>query len=573
MIVGARMIPSVCAAAAPPGEKEVFDRFASEAGCRGWTVLHSLDIARHIKQVSGEADFVVIVPQCGVVVLEIKSHDFIKYDERGWWLGTSVEPDARGPFKQASQAMHSLRSYLQERMPDVVQRTPFVSGVVFSECHFKQESPEWHPWQLIDKQALAGQTLASRIEAMLHHAGEHYRRHGLRWIDSRAFSPEQASTAAAQLRPRFEFWVKPADRIRKLKASVLKCTEQQLRLLDIFEGNERLVVRGPAGTGKTCFAIETLRREKLQRPDSTVALFCFNRLLGRQLEAECEAVGCAGKAGHLHGWMHRLVGGDAMQGDESYWSRDLPLAAVDLLLRSGPVVDLLIVDEAQDLLSDSYLDVFDLMLKGGLANGRYLFLGDFERQKIFDRNNDPLARLAKRSTRGSAKFKLDVNCRNTAEISQFIETLGQLRPGYSSTLRGDTRIDPTLNFYGSPQSAQTLLEGTLREFMNEGYGAEDIVVLSPLSTRSTAEGLAQQGPWRGLLGPFSSGGRKVRWSTVQGFKGLEAAAVVLTDINDLESNLAGDLFYVGMSRALHRLAIHAHEGTRNSIRAIIENKI
>jgi hypothetical protein len=59
---------------------------------------------------------------------------------------------------------------------------------------------------------------------------------------------------------------------------------------------------------------------------------------------------------------------------------------------------------------------------------------------------------------------------------------------------------------------------------------------------------------------------------VQGFKGLEAGAVVLTDINDVESNLAGDLFYVGMSRALHRLAIHAHDGTRNSIRAIIEQK-
>jgi hypothetical protein len=569
---GARMIPSVCAANAPPGEKSVFARFASEAGCRGWTVLHSLDIARHNKQASGEADFVVIVPRRGIVALEIKSHDFIKYDEMGWWLGKSAEPEARGPFKQAAHAMHSIRSYLQERMPEVVQQTPFVSGVVFSEFHFNQKSPEWHAWQFIDKQALAGNTLASRIEAMLHHACQHYRLHGLRWIDPEALTAEHATSVAAVLRPKFEFLIKPADRIRKLKASVLTCTEQQLRLLDMFGDNERLVVQGPAGTGKTSFAIEALRREKLRSPDSTAALFCFNKLLGKQLEEACVSLGSSGKAGHLHGWLHKLAGAEFKQYPESYWSRDLPQAAVDLLLRSGPVVDYLIVDEAQDLLVDPYLDVFDLLLKGGLAKGRYFFLGDFERQRIFGRDNDPLARLADRSTRGLTKFKLDVNCRNTAEISGFIETLGQLRPGYSATLRGDTRVDPTLEFYGTTQAAVALLDRTLRGLMNEGYGAEDIVVLSTMAANSSAERLALDAKWRGLIEPFNFGGKKVRWSTVQGFKGLEAGAVVLTDINDVESNLAGDLFYVGMSRALHRLAIHAHDGTRNSIRAIIEQK-
>jgi hypothetical protein len=569
---GARMIPTVCAADAPPGERDVFARFASEADCRGWTVLHSLDIARHSKQVSGEADFVVVVPQRGIVVLEIKSHNFVKYDERGWWLGNSVEPESRGPFKQASQAMHSIRCYLHERMPDLVQRTPFVSGVIFSEFQFDQKSPEWHPWQCIDKQALAGNSLASRIQAMLHHACQHYRLHGLRWIDSATFTPELAATAVTVLRPKFEFLIKPADRIRKLKASVLTCTEQQLRLLDMFGDNDRLLVQGPAGTGKTSFAIEALRREKLQRPDSTVALFCFNKLLGRKLEAECESLGSSGKAGHLHGWMHKLVGGEFGQRSDSYWSRELPQAAVDLLLRSGPVLDLLIVDESQDLLVDSYLDVFDLLLKGGLTKGRYLFLGDFERQRIFGQYNDPLARLAERSTRGLTKFKLDVNCRNTAEISGFIETLGQLRPGYSATLRGDTRVDPTLEFYGTPQAGVALLARTLRELMTEGYTAEDIVVLSPMALHSSAERLALDAQWRGLLEPFISGSRKVRWCTVQGFKGLEAGAVVLTDINDLESNLAGDLFYVGMSRALHRLAIHAHDDTRTSIRALIDQK-
>jgi hypothetical protein len=44
---------------------------------------------------------------------------------------------------------------------------------------------------------------------------------------------------------------------------------------------------------------------------------------------------------------------------------------------------MLVIDEAQDLLEDEYLDVLDLLVKGGLAGGRWAFFGDFERQAIY----------------------------------------------------------------------------------------------------------------------------------------------------------------------------------------------
>ena len=109
---GARMIPSVCSLSAPDGEKAVYEALREDSGAKFWIVLHSLDLANHIAKVQGEADFIVIIPGQGVVVLEVKSHHNVKYDDRGWWMGNDTTPDPRGPFKQASQAMHSIRKYL-----------------------------------------------------------------------------------------------------------------------------------------------------------------------------------------------------------------------------------------------------------------------------------------------------------------------------------------------------------------------------------------------------------------------------------------------------------------------------
>ena len=48
------MIPAILPSSAPPGEREVFARLRDDPSTADWTVLHSLDIARHPTQVSGK---------------------------------------------------------------------------------------------------------------------------------------------------------------------------------------------------------------------------------------------------------------------------------------------------------------------------------------------------------------------------------------------------------------------------------------------------------------------------------------------------------------------------------------
>ena len=62
------MIPPMISADAPPGERQVFERLASDPEADEWVVLHSLALADHVRQAQGEADFVIIIPGLGVAV-------------------------------------------------------------------------------------------------------------------------------------------------------------------------------------------------------------------------------------------------------------------------------------------------------------------------------------------------------------------------------------------------------------------------------------------------------------------------------------------------------------------------
>ena len=357
---------------------------------------------------------------------------------------------------------------------------------------------------------------------------------------------------------------------------MLKCTAQQFQVLDVIADNDRALIHGPAGTGKTCLALEMLRREKATRSASSVALFCFNKLLGEKLAQDAAGLGVGDiKAGNIHSWLVELVGRVPASTSADYWSKELPQYAAEILLRTGPVLDLLILDEAQDLINDAYLDVFDLLLKGGLKEGRFLFLGDFERQAIFTSisdGGDIMQSIKRRATRGFARFRLNINCRNTAEISSFVETLGQLRPGYASVLRGDTHVDPSLEFYACEDDALSKLSDKLRELLKMGYAASDIVILSAVAENSSAARLGAVGSWKGVLVPYASktAAGRIRYTTIHAFKGLEAPAVVVTDIANLDSIRSGDLFYIALSRALHRLDVMAHARTQGAIRQILE---
>lgn len=552
----ARMMPAFCPLSAPPGEKAIYEALQKNTETSDWIVLHSLGIADHTRQVEGEADFVVIVPNKGVLVIEVKSHLSIDRQADGTWRLGNQAPTARGPFQQASEAMHSLRSYLNKKGLEL-RSIPVLFAVWFTGVRARTtlpQTPEWHDWQVLDSEDLkrAPSAILRTLTAGTKHLGDKIRHFAYGGVGP---DKAMADRIAGSLRPKFELVTVPGDRRRARENQLVSFIEEQFLALDAVAENQSVLFSGPAGSGKTFLAMEAARRELATGKQGR--LLCFNRFLGNRLAADMSDLDGL-TVSTFHQELLRLAGLAQLPDNltPEFWSEELPELAMEALLDEGAatISDFLIVDEIQDIATDSYLDVLDLMVDGGLQEGRVLLFGDFERQAIYE-NETGRDRLRARAPRITS-YKLGQNCRNLPRIGYQVNRLSHLQPGYQQFRRLDDGVEPTFCQYQSGQDQSGLLVAAIGQLKDEGYDLNEIVVLSLQRDRSTAATTGNKWlqqilkPADGL--PAYPG--QVQYSTIHAFKGLEAPAVILTDLDqEVTSHNFNSLLYVGLTRATDRL--------------------
>jgi DNA polymerase III delta prime subunit len=571
------ILPSSITLNSPPGEREIFRRLRDDPETDAWIVLHSLDIADHISQISGELDFVIIIPHKGVVCVEVKSHASIQCLSGNWFYGKNSEPDSRGPFKQAANAMHSIRNYLIKKRPDM-SNIVFWSAVIFPYASGKLISGEWHSWQLIDRSRFSSLPISGIILSVIENARNFLSSKRSVWFHKESDEPylEQCKEIARILRPDFEFFESPRARRQCLLEELKYYTEEQVLAIDRMERNPRVIFTGPAGTGKTLIALEAVRRS-VNAGRKTLFL-CFNNLLGRWLKEQTSYMSEEMiKTATIQGFMLEISGlkpsNDEIE-SRVFWEKELPMAATDVILgkmeNSLVFYDELVVDEAQDILSDCYLDILDFVLKGGLAAGRWRFFGDFEKQAIFRRDRIELNDFLNIRSGKAPEYALRENCRNTPRIAAYTEILGGLSPGYRKILRPDDQIEPFWRYYEDMNEQKNQLERLLDDLEKEGFQFKDIVLLSP-QINSCAAALASEDKWKNRIVPIERRkGNCAGFCTVQAFKGLESPVIILTDIKHFDTENRMNIFYIGITRALQRLAIFVANTAKTDIKELLQ---
>jgi DNA polymerase III delta prime subunit len=540
------------------GEIEIFNRLKNDPSTSDWIVLHSMDVAEHRTQVSGEIDFVIIVPNKGVLCVEVKAASAIKRENGIWYYGKDPTGDIRGPFKQASEAMHSIRKKVISRAPSL-SKIVFWSSVIFPFISFDEKSPEWHDWQLIDKTKFTGHSISYNLLAVLENVRNHLSSNiGARWFDARSIEPttDQCKLIANILRPDFEFFESPTSRLSRRTEELKKYTEEQFEALNTMNLNPRVIFQGPAGTGKTLLATEAARRSATS--GKKTLFLCFNRLLGNWLKSE--TVNTPNLfVGTLHSHMRAIVGSEIPEAPSAdFWEKDLPLIATEKLIDNGAIAqfDQLILDEAQDLLTPSYLDFLDLSLAGGLASGNWIFFGDFEKQAIYENSETVNGQLVNRF-KDIPRYSLRTNCRNSPRIAELVHLLGGLNPHYSKIRRPDNQIEPRIITFTDSASQSEQIFKLLSQLVNdEKYSLQEIVILSSRADHDAAINNLPDA-LKIKLSPLRLGYRtnKILYGTIHSFKGMESSIVVLTDIDNVTSADAQSLFYVGITRALDKLYI------------------
>lgn len=604
--------PTIAETTRSDGERAVFEALASSAGpdTAGWTVLHSFDIADHRRRLAGEIDFLCLVPGDGVLVVEVKGCHALRRQGGDWYYGHNAEPDHRGPFRQASEAMHSLRERVARQHPEL-SHVPFCSAVCFPFIDFTETSPEWNDWQVIDRRALAGRPLARLIEDVLAHARKRLVERRVPWFHPERGepTPRQCDALAGLLRPDFEFFESPRSRLLRAEEEVRHYTEEQFEALDAIDLNPRIVFDGPAGTGKTLLAIEAARRAVSR--GRRVLLLCFNRPLGRWLQEEVGELGRGVTARTLHEHLRTLADITPTREQrcrQEFWQQELPTMALEALLeREGKrnFYDEIVLDEAQDVLRRSYLEVLDLSLNDGLARGHWRFFGDFTWQRIYDPDAltvdellDPPAeaRAAGAEAISAARCALRINCRNTPRVAALAVACGHVQPGYKRVRRPDDDVEPEVLWYRAGPEQLDLLRSVLTGLRGDGFAGPRVAVLSPHGNEDCAAAQLTEQPWCDRLTPLvrepgdeageaeedgdwltscipsdldavNLHSRRITYSSIYRYKGLEAPAVVITDVEALDTSAQRSLLYVGCSRALHRLVILAHEKVREELEA------
>lgn len=551
------MIPPVMGGEVPSdGERQLFAKFRDDPKTKDWVVLHSLDVAKHRSQVTGEIDFIIIIPGQGVVCLEVKACRSLRVEDGRWRYGQSDSWDSRGPFKQASEAMHSLRDVVWAAVPEL-RHVVFWSAVAFTHMSFDLKSPEWHRWQALDQGFLQTRGVPEAILAVLSNARARLAASPTaKWYAQHTNSPtpKEVSALADVLRPTFESYESPRMRVARAAAEAKKYTEEQYRALDYAEDNDRVNFSGPAGTGKTLLALESARRAAAS---GRRALFlCYNEMLGKWLEQEVRPLSPKVEFDRVARRMLKISGLNVSD-EADFWRKRLPKAAIAVIDEEGSSFqpyDELIVDEAQDFLSGDYIDFLDKCVAGGLAKGRIKLFGDYERQSVHRAAELTINDLKDGWMPDLSTVTLRLNCRNLPRVATLAANVGGLTPGYKGVLREDDRVEPSVLQYADDSDQQKQLLDTLFDLRSEGFPLGDIAVLSMSADNMCMARMNKNG-----RSSFSAGGSKdsgaITISSIRRFKGLEASVVVVTDIESLGSDDAQKLMYVAATRSLSRLVL------------------
>jgi superfamily I DNA/RNA helicase len=403
------------------------------------------------------------------------------------------------------------------------------------------------------------------------------------WYDNEKskLSKIQIDRAVDLLRKNFEYVVSPRHDIDSLEGSIKNFTEEQYVILDSLIGNKRLLISGPAGTGKTFLAIEFVRRQLSE--GKRVGFFCYNTLLADWIKSEMAFEINLHSKSLVCGTFHSYLVGLGQESEnlgrtDNYWSELLPQKALEKILgyeNFKSQFDVLVLDEAQDLIfNENYLDVMDVSLNSGLAGGSWVFFGDFERQAIYaDINSNSreliLAALEARAP-SLSQYSLRNNCRNAESIAETLTLTAGITPGYSKILNDNESgvVDP--RFYSSAEIQEGLVKKRLNELLKH-FKPSEIVILSPKSDeKSCAQSVALKFPELKIAPYKFSQPENIKFTSIHAFKGMEAPAILLTDIDSLESDTYKALLYVGMSRARISLTIFFSEICRSQYDKLLD---
>ena len=513
-------------------------------------VLHSMKIAALQKNEGyreNEGDFVIFHPMKGIICLEAKAGK-VSCDNGSWYYQSGTPMAHGGPFRQAENFKWKLVEYIDNMNKSILLHKCKVLHAVWFPSISKSE---------LEKVILPSECLIQQImtkEALINPQNEIDEIFNIKikisgkFIETSLNSSDTKAMLKDILCPAFEIFPSASfdDDIKKIIFHHL--LNEQINVLNFLIEQRTAVINGAAGTGKTMIALEKARRnaEKGER----VLFLCYNNQLKKYIAKNYTNDDIDYYT--IDGFACKICNTE----DPNYYN--LSERLLEMMDDNAFPYEHIVVDEGQDFGIEAIelSDVMDLL--------KEIVTGNKDRKGSFYVFYDDLQLVQAKKIPSfikdaDCKLTLYRNCRNTINIAKT-----SLRP---ITTRQPELIEGCVS--GAPAVIHFCKNETLIDEIDRTIGKlqsgnmEDIVILTcQTEQRSVANKYIEDGRYK----------NSIRFSTCRKFKGLEADAVILIDV-DRETFNSNNvlLYYVGASRARIKLDIIA-ELNNDECREILEKE-
>lgn len=488
-----------------------------------------------------EADFVIVLPQYGFVVVEVKQ-GHIQYYNGAWQEHKNgrYQVLSKNPLEQARTAMFAILNKFKKAnhqkdypltcryalcFPESTQRIGF----------YPEDLNENSCWISSDVEHLE-----KSIERLLPKKGLHFQADATKILISRVLAPT------------FKVFSSMDDQLEAFsKHSQIILTDEQERIIEETEEDRRKIFFGAAGTGKTFIAMK--KAQDLADQGKRVLLTCYNKHLIQLFNKYCnnDLIKCL----NFHDYIIEILKENgyvieepaAPQELSAFYEETLPNMVFDLfsLMPEEEKFDAIIVDEGQDFKEYWFLCLEEMLIKDGY---HYIFAD--RHQNLFGHGLDTLKDFQ------MSKHKLTTNLRNSEKINEWISSLIP-----NSKLRYRLYGGPEVEHFPwkEPEDELRLVEKELTKLISQGLSPHRITILSPnRKQNSSLQNVDKIGSWN-IVDMRVSQDYGISFSTIRAFKGLEADVVFLIGIRQDSKVCTPADIYVGGTRARFMLKIFHQE--------------
>lgn len=456
----------------------------------------------------GEADFIIIHPNKGVAVIEVKSGSVYLVDGK-WYYQNGIEMN--DPIEQANASLFKLRDELKNRYQN--STIGFASAVWFPHLH-NEAVPSMLPFNYSRVNILTRENLDNpekSISSLLKTTHQPF--------------PIDMERIREILLPSFNLVKSISNSIAVNNEVIHLLTAEQSKLIDYLEEQESAVIHGAAGTGKTLIAVE--KAERIASKTNKVLLICYNRYLKEELDLRIT---------NPYVEVHNINSLASKLLNHYDVTEDDLIAFLESTNQENFGYQSVIVDEAQD-----FSEELIILLGLHKTQSFYLF---YDKHQLIQKQSIPSWLQD-----ADCRLILSKNCRNTISIAK--TSTSPIKIVTKKHLRAVEGIKP---YIVTNNDTDILLDSLYRTILNlkskEGIKPEQFIVLTVKTEEKSILNNSN------VLRKLQNLG--IKFTTARKFKGLEADIVLIVDLDQdfFDSNQANNILYVASSRAKNLLYLY-----------------